>query len=243
LFGGAAIPSEVYIFDGDIYRTDGSIGELRGYAERDGSAVENIWYARRGRVPAMRAALRSFGFGHKSYTSVQNGAFAPPFPILNNRFIGVAVLLAAQPAIAARSVWPNDGNEDVRPYGLDTDLSGPNQYSGPPIHVTLPVDEPFLRNTGVTQLNLTKVASNGGAPIATTVVPGGNQFRVYSNVSGLVVPSIAGVGQYAPIGPIAPSLTNVRVTAISGLFTSGTPPAQPATSPLVFLLQGVDGWR
>lgn len=62
--------------------------------------------------------------------------------------------VADRPLTQMQGVWPNDGNIDVTPYGLDTDLQNElptvgqdSPYAGPPIHFTLPVAEPFVSIT------------------------------------------------------------------------------------------------
>jgi len=214
---GAGAVDEVYVFNGDVFRTNGTTVQFRGYPQTVGDSVDQVWYSRRGRAVAMRAALRTFGFGHKNDVSAQNGAYSPPYPLFGGQFLGVVTMISASPAAAALGSWPNDNNQDVNPYGLDTDVGGPGQYAGTPLHITLPVDEPIVRNTGVVELSLTKVDGYGSSTGVAPLVPtNGDLVRVYSNVSGLTITTTnTGTGVYGVDGPIAPSVTGVRVTGWS----------------------------
>jgi hypothetical protein len=196
--------AEFYSFNGDIPRLDGTVSTFRGYPAAQGTAVDNLWYSRLGRASAMRAAVRFFGYGQKDDTSSPYGKFTPPYPLFNGKFMGVTTVIAAKPAVAAQSTWPNNGNTNVNPYGLDTDLTGSTQFSGPPLHFTLPVDEPILRTGGVVAFSLAKIDGFGGAPIAITA-GSGTTIRTYSNTSGLVVPDGVGVGRFVVEGAIAPA--------------------------------------
>jgi len=195
--------NEFYSFNGDIPRTDGTVSTYRGYPVTIGNAIDNVWYSRLGRASAMRAAVRFFGYGQKDDTSGPFGQFNPPYPVLNGKFLGVTTIIAGKPAVAAQSTWPNNGNQNVNPYGLDTDLTGITQFSGPPLHFTLPVDEPILRTGGLTAFSLVKVDDFGVA----VAIPGnsGTTIRTYSNTSGLVVPNTVAVGQFVVEGATAPS--------------------------------------
>ena len=165
---GPRTVNEFYLFDGTVLdTTSGDPGFFRGYnldtlnntnpAIYQFDAVDNIWYSRRGRKTLMRAALRSFGFA----TPQDGDVSYYPWPVLDGRFLGALTTVSQNPAIAQFGFWPNDGNTDVCPYGLDTDIKDVtippapltvpdvvrHQYSGPPIHITLPINEPFLLNT------------------------------------------------------------------------------------------------
>lgn len=163
---GPRTVNEFYLFDGAIQDDNGDPTFFRGYnldtlnntnpALYQFDAVDNIWYSRRGRKTLMRAGLRAFGFA----TPQDGDVSYYPWPVLDGRFLGALTTVTQNPAIAQLGIWPNDGNTDVCPYGLDTDMKDVvtppppltitdvvrHQYSGPPIHVTLPVNEPFLLN-------------------------------------------------------------------------------------------------
>ena len=162
--------NEFYIFNGDVLTLDGDASEFRGFNLDTGAnadpdryhfdAIDNLWYSRRGRVNLMRADLRYFGYGHPSDSPASGGEIDYPWPIMDGQFLGVVTTVSPSPAVAQFGHWPDDENTDVNPYGLDTDMREivtppegleiddvvPNQYSGPPIHVTVPVLEPFLQN-------------------------------------------------------------------------------------------------
>lgn len=162
--------NEFYIFNGDVRTLDDEASEFRGFnLDTDSTtdpdryrfdAIDNLWYSRRGRVNLMRADLRYFGYGHPSDSPASGGEIDYPWPIMDGQFRGVVTTITPSPAVAQFGHWPDDGNVDVNPYGLDTDFKEiitppdgleiddvvPNQYSGPPIHVTIPVLEPFLQN-------------------------------------------------------------------------------------------------
>lgn len=209
---GAATVKEVYVFNGDVDSPADQTTVFRGYPEVLGDAVDSVWYSRLGRASAMRASLRYFGFGHKADVSAASGSFSPPFPLFDGRFLGVASMISAEPAVAASGHWPNDNNTNVNPVGLDVDMGGPNQMSGPPLHFTLPVDEPFRRLDGIQELSLTKVDGLNGNPVPTLVLPGGDNMVVYTNVINQVVSQTTGDGVYGVQGPLAPTLSGVRVS-------------------------------
>jgi hypothetical protein len=66
------------------------------------------------------------------------------------------VSLGSRPGATVFGLWPNDGNQDVVPYGLDvgqdlgqsSDASDEqlHQYMGVPIHISLPAAESILVN-------------------------------------------------------------------------------------------------
>ncbi len=221
--------AESYVFNGDIWRKDGTASPFRGYNldtlnNADASkyvfdAIDNIWYARSSRMQVARPSVRAFGYGNRS-DSGQLPEQVPPYPILNNRFLGVVNTIISYPQVARLSYWPTsannaDGNR-VHPYGLDTDIGGPNQYAGPPIHFTIPVDEPFLRDVGVVLLSFAR--ADGIDPTTSPHINAAwRQYRVWSNVSGLVVPTVANAvnGFYRATGPVAPVIADATVTNVT----------------------------
>ena len=228
---------EAYVFNGDIWRKDGTPSDYRGYnkdvlSDSDPTkyifdAVDNVWYNRAGRMMLARPALRSFGYGNRS-DSGQVPTIDAPFPIFNNRFLGVMNTVESLPLIARLGYWPSNANDSttngVHPYGLDTDIGGPNQYAGPPIHFTIPVDEPFLRDVGAVLLSFGR--TDGVDP---TSPPHNSitwrQYKVFSNVAGLVVPTIASPvnGFYRATGPVAPVVVDAVVTQVNSVAWQ-TPP-------------------
>jgi hypothetical protein len=231
--------SEMYVFNGDIWRTDGGPSRFRGYnkdtlSDADPTKyafdeIDCVWYSRYGRISLMRPALRYFGYGNRA-DSGQIPTVNPPFPIFNNRFLGVMNGVESAPLVARAGHWPtvaNTGTNGVHPYGMDTDIGGPNQYAGPPIHFTLPVDEPFLRDVGISLLNFGR--TDGIDPAAPPHnSPAWRQFRVFSNVSGLVVPTIpapAG-GQYRANGTAAPVVVDAAVLSSNPVGWNAPPTAQ-----------------
>lgn len=222
---------EAYVFNGDIWRKDGTPSDFRGYnkdtlSDSDPTkyifdAVDNVWYNRAGRMMLARPALRFFGYGNRS-DSGQIPTINAPFPIFNNRFLGVMNTVESLPLIARLSYWPSNANDSttngVHPYGLDTDIGGPNQYAGPPIHFTIPVDEPFLRDVGVVLMSFGR--TDGVDP--TSPPHNGTawrQYKVFSNVSGLVLPTIASPlnGFYRASGPVAPLVVGAVVTQVNSV--------------------------
>lgn len=199
--------AELYVFDGDVSTGAGTTSDLRGYPYASSNAAENIWYSRRGRQHLMRPSLRYIGFGQKDDPAESGRGVAPPYPILSGQFIGTWVLASSKPAVSVESVWPNDGNQNVNPFGLDTDMNGPLQYSGPPIHMTLPVSQPFTRENGL-EIALTRVTAYKGDTVAPSYPYSQGtyrQMRVFTNVSGLtVVNSVAPAGGYSVQGTQAP---------------------------------------
>ncbi len=224
---------EAYVFNGDIWRDDGTPSDFRGYNKDTLSnadptkyafdAIDNVWYTRVGRMMLARPALRYFGYGNRS-DSGEIPEVRPPFPIFNNRFLGVMNMVWSAPLVAHAGHWPTNANDalttaaninGVHPYGLDTDIEGPNQYAGPPIHFTIPVDEPFLRDIGV--VNLTFRREDGVDPVSS---PHSSvtwrQYRVFSNVSGLAVPLVTATGGfYRPVGPAAPVVVDASVVTVT----------------------------
>jgi hypothetical protein len=204
-------------FNGTVWRPDGSISDFRGFnldfdpVKYNFDAIDHLWYSRRGRILLARGALAAFGYAQVNDLSAYN----PPYPILNGRFLGLLDALAARPLTAQFGYWPssvNTGARAVTPFGNDTDLDGPNQIAGIPIHITLPVAEPILRDNGDVSCSLEKV---GAAP---TVPATWKFFQAYSNVIGLVVPnSQAGANFYAARGTPAPLIADAAVTAITTL--------------------------
>ena len=152
--------NQFFIFNGDIPLKSGTgNSELRGYnlnsrtnANSDiykFTPVDNVWYSSRGRITMMRADLRYW-----AYASAFDGeSIIPPWPILNHNFIGTVTTLRSTQNVQLFGFWPNNLNQDVCPYGLDTDMvdvvgvaNARIPYSGPPIHITIPVREPFSIN-------------------------------------------------------------------------------------------------
>lgn len=212
---------ETYIFNGNVEKPNGTVSFFRGFDSSRGSidAVLNAWYERRGRMLLARGSLRYFGYGQKC-DDPRVDCSRVPYPILDGQFLGVLTTLHSYPLVSQFGWWPNDGNTDVIPYGLDTDIGGPEQYAGVPIHITLPVSQPIPRISGVRQLTLTRVDANG-VPTAPTTAPSSTpayqQFKVFSNVLGLIIPTIltpAG-GQFRAAGPIAALLSNIAVTSVT----------------------------
>ena len=151
---------ENYVFNGNITNSAGDPSNFRGFSldsffnatQVNGldnnfqfDVVDNMWYTRRGRHALIQPTARFWGYG-----DVQSNKFACPWPILNGRFLGVGMVVADRPLTQQLGFWPNNGQTDVTPYGLDTDvwnlqqeLGSDSPYGGPPIHFTLPVAEPF----------------------------------------------------------------------------------------------------
>lgn len=237
---------ELHFFDGDIWREDGTISDFRGYPKTSADPVEMAWYQRRGRQHLMRASLVYFGYGAKD-DPVPNGVVAnPPYPILNNRYLGSMSVVHARPLAGALGWWPNNGNININPYGLDTDINGPEQYSGPPIHVTLPVAEPFNRTNGVLALDLTRVDNYEGTPVAPTAPYSATtyrRFRVFSNVENLqVVSTTDPVGGFTAVGTPAPVISNAPMLN-SNRISYGPPPTAPTYIYAIYRIQfggGID---
>ena len=156
-------PSDIndfFVFNGNITTTTtGTVGELRGF-NRDTrtnadptkyvfTPVDDIWYSSRGRTALMRASLKAW-----AYASAYDGSsITPPWPVVDQRFLGTVTTITPAQKVAMFGFWPSRDNQDVCPYGLDTDVTAVggvdnvrHDYSGPPIHITLPVAEPFLMN-------------------------------------------------------------------------------------------------
>ena len=150
---------EFFVFNGNIpTATAGAAGQLRGF-NLDASTnanptkylftpVDNIWYSSRGRTALMRASLKAWAYG-SAYDG--NNCLCPPWPIVGQRFLGTVTTVNYAQKVAMFGFWPSRNNTDVSPYGLDPDIATVggvdnvrHDYSGPPIHITLPVAEPFL---------------------------------------------------------------------------------------------------
>lgn len=210
---------ESYVFDGNVEKKDGTQSFFRGFENTRATfdAVQNAWYSRRGRMLLARPSLRYFGYGQKCDDGRVPCA-SVPYPIMDGQFLGVMVSLHSYPLVQKLGWWPNNGNTDVIPYGLDTDTAGPDQYSGTPIHITIPINQPIPRTTGVRSLTFTRVDSAGVAQAPSTYPSSQSswqQFKIYSSVVGLIVPTIAtpAGGQFKAAGPIAALLSNIAVTA------------------------------
>jgi hypothetical protein len=203
---------EIYMFDGDIWRTGGAISDFRSYPVSVADPVESAWYQRRGRQHLMRASLVYFGFGAKS-DPVPNGVVAtPPYPILNNRFVGVLSMVHSRPMAGALGWWPNNNNQNVNPFGLDTDMGGTEQYAGPPLHITLPVAEPIMATNGGLALDLTRVDQYDGSAIAPAYPYNQlawRRFRAFTNVQNLqVLSSFDTIGGFQMTGNPVPVIAN-----------------------------------
>ncbi len=230
---------ESYVFNGNVEKPDGTVSFFRGFENTRGNfdAVQNVWYARRGRMLLARPSLRYFGYGQKC-DDPRIDCGRVPYPILSGQFLGVLVMMHSYPIVQKFGWWPNNGNTDVIPYGLDTDIGGPEQFSGPPIHITLPINQPIPRTTGVRELTMTRVDA-AGTPTAPTTDPSSRsawqQFKVFSNVKGLIIPTIPAPlnGQFRAAGPIAALLSNIAVPSDPTNLGYITPPV-PTRGTYVF---------
>ena len=152
--------NEFYVFNGDLPTESEGNSPFRGYGSSSFNAVEHLWYSRRGRATLMRPNLTAIGFGSTA-DDYQDDCRCSPWPIFDGNFLGALTTASVQPAVYQLSIWPNNGNQNVNTYGLDTDLeevSTPPEgvdvvvrhgFSGPPIHITLPSSQPFLLNTDI----------------------------------------------------------------------------------------------
>lgn len=215
---------ETYIFDGTIETETTTNSQFRGFTgpnlttRESFSAVDNAWYTRRGRMLLARPSLFAFGFGQKC----DDGSVpcdTIPYPIMNGQFLGVLTTLHQNPLNHVMGFWPNNGNTDVNPYGLDTENSGTDLYVGPPIHITLPLNVSIPRTTGVKELSLTRVDSLGASTAPLTAPSTQADFRsynVFSGVKGLTVPTVpVANGDFHAVGPIAKILSNVAVDSVN----------------------------
>ena len=151
----AGIANEFYVFNGDVPLDSGLNSDFRGYS--DGDVIDSVWYSRRGRTTLMRADLAYIGYGSVN-DEIQGKTPRPPlgWEVLGGTFAGSFATLSNTRAQRVLSVWPKDYQTGVRTYGMDTDLDKVSakvptvrhQYSGPPIHVTLPTTQPFLLKSG-----------------------------------------------------------------------------------------------
>ena len=165
--------------------------------------------------------MRYFGYGNP-----RDGGINPPFPILDGKFRGCLATMGINPAVARLGYWPNESSVVTR-YGLDTDIGGPTQYSGVPIHISLPVDEPFQQDSGVVKLAFYR---SDGAPQTPSL--NWRFFKVYTNVLGLTIPVTfvadtpfsSGTGdptkdgEYRIIGDPAPLIRDAVVTSMTSLY-------------------------
>ena len=175
---GAAL-FESFAFNGNITANSGLNSEFRGFnqdlyfnaVQANASdndfrydVVDALWYTRRGRHGMIQPTMR--GWAYASHND--NSAGMPyPYPILSGRFLGTYLAISDRPLTQQYGFWPNNGNRDVTPYGLDTDLQtvltevgGESPYCGPPMHVTLPVAEPFT----AISLSFANITSGGYPP-------------------------------------------------------------------------------
>jgi hypothetical protein len=185
-----SLVSELYTFSGNIWTEAGIISDFRGFNEDNVNdiydAVDNMWYTTRGRIGLMRASLRAFGYARKD-DAYEGNVIRPPYPLLNNRFTGVGVLVHDTPLVSQFGYWPNNGNVEVTAYGLDTDIGGATGYSGVPIHFSLPLAEPVLTGSGNLSIEIEKLMPR-------TRIAGQRQLRIFANQAGLSVdlPSATG---------------------------------------------------
>jgi len=228
--GSAAF--ENFIFNGNVWRPDGTLSEFRGFnldtdrstnpATYDFTPVDCAWYSHDGRASLERSSVQYFGYAATSDSSL----WTPPFPILNGRMIGLINILAAGPLTNQFGFWPCNGAVVAR-YGTDFDLQGPNQFAGTPISITLPVAEPLLADIGVVDCELHR--SDGIEP---SVPDTWRYFQCYSDVDGLNVPYNGqtpgdfppGTGLYEASGLPAPLFSKVNVESITVLGYNGDPP-------------------
>lgn len=156
---------ENFVFNGNTTTLAGKNSEFRGFnldlfynasgivGDNDFAfdIVDNLWYSRRGRHALIQPTMRQWAYASHADSDLGRPY---PYPILNGRFLGTALSVADRPLTQMQGVWPNDGNTDVTPYGLDTDLQNElpdvgqdSPYAGPPIHLTTSVAEPFVSIT------------------------------------------------------------------------------------------------
>ncbi len=156
---------EFYAFNGDVQMVEGDTvtSAFRGFDTSTGlNEVDSLWYSVTGRLGLMRPDTKYVGLANP-----YDGGVEPPYPVMQGRLSGVALTVGSGTQVARLSYWPSDGNLDVVPYGLDTgfDIGGKgldvntedlqaSQYSGPPIHVTLPTGDPILFNKDIGQPSL-----------------------------------------------------------------------------------------
>lgn len=251
VFGGATLLNsigadryqvdELYLFDGDIWTTSGNISDFRSYPKTVADPVESVWYQRRGRQHLMRASLVYFGYGAKD-DPVPNGVVAiPPYPILNNRFVGALNVVHSRPMAGALGWWPNNNNQNVNPFGLDTDMGGTEQYSGPPLHITLPVAEPILATNGALALDLTRVDQYDGVAIAPTYPYNQlswRRFRAFTNVQNLqVLSSFDAVGGFQMAGNPVPVIANAPMENSTFVSYKYATPGDPEFSYATYTIQ------
>jgi len=223
---------ENFIFNGNVYRSDGTLSEFRGFnqdtdattnpATYDFTPVDDAWYSHDGRANIERASVQYFGYASTSDSNL----WTPPFPILGGRMTGLINILTNRPLTNQFGFWPNNGAVVAR-YGTDYDLQGPNQFAGTPISITLPVAEPLLADVGVIDCEMHR--SDGIEP---GVPSTWRYFQCYSDVDGLDVPYNGqtpgvfppGTGLYEARGLPAPLFSKVNVESITVLGYNGDPP-------------------
>ena len=223
---------ENFIFNGNVYRSDGTLSEFRGFnqdtdqttnpATYDFTPVDDAWYSHDGRANIERASVQYFGYASTSDSNL----WTPPFPILGGRMTGLINVLTNRPLTNQFGFWPNNGAVVAR-YGTDFDLQGPNQFAGTPISITLPVAEPLLADVGVIDCEMHR--SDGIEP---AVPATWRYFQCYSDVDGLDVPFNGetpgvfppGTGLYEARGLPAPLFSKVNVESITVLGYNGNPP-------------------
>jgi hypothetical protein len=210
---------EDFVINGDVWLTSGAISQYRGYDLNSKTAagvplyneLDSIWYSRQGRSFLMRSSLKYLGYG----AALDDGRYTPPWPIMFGRFAGVMMGLASRPLQNELSVWPtsnNTGADSVNRLGTSTDVNaGPNQYSGTPIHITLPSALPFYKDISIRNFTFDRT----DAP----AYPTQNNYRFlqfYSNVKSLSVGIAAGAvfatpNEYHGTGAPLAVVTNLQI--------------------------------
>lgn len=211
-----------FVFNGTVWRDDGYQSDFKGFNLDhdpdfyDFDPIDSLWYSRRGRVMIARAALRAFG-----YAAVDDKLdFIPPYPIMQGRFLGVVDVMYSRPLVAGLGFWPGPGNvgaQAVTPFGTDPDVGGPNQFSGVPIHISLPVAEPILTDIGLQACRLRRVDAAPAVPATWRF------FQVYSKTNGLVVP-VTPADNYQARGVPAPTIADAQPTSVTVVGYNGNPP-------------------
>lgn len=241
---------ETYAISGDVPREESGSGTsaFRGFDPSTGlDAIDSLWYSRIGRLALMRADTRYIGFATPT-----DGGIQPPYPILEGRFAGVMTTAGSGTRVNRLGIWPNNGNTDVVPYGLDTgsELGGVGtdendeenqavQYSGPPIHVTLPTADPILYNQNDAQPTLVvKFKKMEVDPVTTLPQQSPGRFlrktynvtlAIESELSFFFVPALDNEDPAFSYTPTSTTMTFVPPYAMRGneLFIVPTEPLEP----------------
>jgi len=155
---GAATVHEAYIFNSNYPILDpnnsNALSQFRSVARSqfgsiDYNDAENFWYHPLWRIPLMRASSQFIGVGTVTDGRSANDNQTPPFPLFDSvgGFGATATIVEYHTPVTVtrESIWPNNGNSDVLPWGLDGTQDGATHpfFSGPPMHVTVPTTEPF----------------------------------------------------------------------------------------------------